>query len=78
MGRRGNPHDNAEAESVMTMLNVQATYPMACGTFDDGAANFARVIEAACHHTRPHPALGYLSRVPFEEQRAWRPAKAAA
>ena len=29
MGRRGNPYDNAKAESCMKTLKVQAVYPMA-------------------------------------------------
>ncbi|MCA1371866.1 hypothetical protein I6F15_32125, partial [Bradyrhizobium sp. BRP14] len=29
MGRRGNPYDNAKAESFMKTLKVEAVYPMA-------------------------------------------------
>jgi putative transposase len=29
MGRRGNPHDNAKAESFMKTLKVEAIYPIA-------------------------------------------------
>jgi transposase InsO family protein len=32
MGRRGNPYDNAKAESFMKTLKVEAVYPMACET----------------------------------------------
>ena len=33
MGRRGNPYDNAKAESFMKTLKVEAVYPMAYETF---------------------------------------------
>ena len=32
MGRRGNPYDNAKAESFMKTLKVEAVYPMAYET----------------------------------------------
>ena len=35
MGRRGNPHDNAKAESFMKTLKVEAVYLMAYETFED-------------------------------------------
>src|SRR4051794_40688712 len=34
MGRRGNPYDNAKAESFMKSLKVEAVYPMAYETFE--------------------------------------------
>jgi putative transposase len=33
MGRRGNPYDNAKAESFMKTLKVEAVYLMAYETF---------------------------------------------
>ncbi|CAH2399525.1 hypothetical protein MES5069_220206 [Mesorhizobium escarrei] len=35
MGRRGNPYDNAEAESFVKTLMVEAVYPYGFATFDD-------------------------------------------
>jgi transposase InsO family protein len=35
MGRRGNPYDNAKAESFMKTLKVEAVYPMAYETVED-------------------------------------------
>jgi putative transposase len=35
MGRRGNPYDNAKAESFMKTLKVEAVYPMAFENFED-------------------------------------------
>jgi putative transposase len=37
MSRRGNPYDNAKAESFMKTLKVEAVYPMAFETFEDVA-----------------------------------------
>jgi putative transposase len=35
MGRRGNPYDNAKAESFMKTLKVEEFYLMECDTFED-------------------------------------------
>jgi putative transposase len=37
MGRRGNPYDNAKAESFMKTLKVEAVYPLALESFEDVA-----------------------------------------
>ena len=37
MGRRGNPYDNAKAESFMKTMKVEAVYPMAYETVSDVA-----------------------------------------
>jgi len=39
MGRRGNPYDNAKAESFMKTLKVEAVYLMDCQTFEDVTAD---------------------------------------
>ncbi|WP_352522240.1 MULTISPECIES: integrase core domain-containing protein [Mesorhizobium] len=43
MGRRGNPYDNAKAESFMKTLKLEAVYPMAFETFDDIAEHLPRL-----------------------------------
>ena len=45
MSRRGNPYDNAKAESFMKTLKVEAVYPMAFESFEDVATYLPNFIE---------------------------------
>jgi putative transposase len=46
MGRRGNPYDNANAESFMKTLKVEAVYLMDYETFEDVTADLTFIDEA--------------------------------
>ena len=58
MGRRGNPYDNAKAESFMKTLKVEAVYLMDYETFEDVTADLpaSSTTSTTCGGFTPHSA----------------------
>ncbi|MEQ9152364.1 MAG: IS3 family transposase [Parvibaculum sp.] len=77
MGRRGNPYDNAKAESFMKTLKVEGVYPLEFETAEDVAEQLPAFIEKY-NARRLHSSLGYLSPEQYEKQHARPPVKDAA
>lgn len=60
MSRRGNPYDNAFAESFMKTLKAEEVYMKEYRTFDEAYMNLKRFIEEVYNSKRLHSSIGYM------------------
>jgi transposase InsO family protein len=67
MTRKGNPYDNAFAESFIKTLKCEEVYLNEYGTFNDALQNIERFIEEVYNSKRLHSSIGYKSPVDFEK-----------
>lgn len=70
MSRKGNPYDNAFAESFIKTLKVEEVYLNEYETFEDAFRNIRHFIEKVYNKKRLHSALGYKSPEQFEMEAA--------
>jgi putative transposase len=66
MARKGNPYDNAVAESFMKTLKVEEVYLGEYRTLDDVQDRLSYFIEQVYNRKRLHSALGYKPPEEFE------------
>jgi putative transposase len=66
MAARGNPYENAQAESFFKTLKHEEVYLKEYRTFEEAEANLERFIEDVYNRKRLHSSLGYLPPVEFE------------
>lgn len=66
MSRKGNPYDNAFAESFMKTLKAEEVYLKEYKTFDEAYSNIKQFIERVYNKKRLHSSIGYLPPDEFE------------
>lgn len=68
MSRKGNPYDNAYAESFFKTLKVEEVYLNEYHDINDAWDNIQRFIEDVYNKKRLHSSLGYKSPEQFEKE----------
>lgn len=66
MSNKGNPYDNARAESFMKTIKVEEVYMWDYKTIEDVLKRIPFFIEEVYNQKRLHSALGYVPPVEFE------------
>lgn len=67
MSRRGNPYDNAYAESFMKTLKYEEVYLFEYKDLEEASCRLPQFIEELYNKRRLHSALGYLPPEEFEQ-----------
>jgi len=70
MSRRGNPYDNAQAESFIKTLKYEEVYLWEYADLAEARARIGHFLEAVYNRRRLHSALGYRSPAEFEQSLA--------
>ena len=66
MSAKGNPYDNAKAESFFKTLKREEVYLKQYETFRDAESQIGRFIDDVYNQKRLHSSLGYLPPVEYE------------
>ena len=66
MSRKGNPYDNAFAESFNKTLKVEEVYINEYETFEEALENIKHFIEIVYNKKRIHSGIGYITPEEFE------------
>ena len=67
MSRRGNPYDNARAESFMKTLKMEEVYLYEYEDLFEALARIGHFLEEVYNQKRLHSALGYMPPAEFEQ-----------
>ena len=67
MSRKGNPYDNAPAESFMKTLKYEEVYRTAYRDLAEAHVSIGEFIERVYNERRLHSALGYVPPAEFEQ-----------
>jgi putative transposase len=78
MSRRGNPYDNATAESFLKTLKYEEIYRSEYRDLSEARAQIHHFLENVYNQKRLHSALGYLPPAEFERGLLTQPRKEAA
>lgn len=70
MSRKGNPYDNAFAESFMKTLKHEEVYRNEYRDLNEAVAGIGQFLDRVYNHQRLHSALGYVAPIEFEAAQA--------